>query len=303
MGGGGGDFASAFCPEPFSNHYKKSIAFTSFPRLSPLTSNAGQLHNVEQHLPLLLGSNLRNRHGMLTPLFVNQSLSLGGLGSGLDDAAQAQLLARQNRVQYFVSGEINDMGMKSPQSMQGPNGLTRFISGTHDALGVKTPLDKRSRIFSFTLRVHDGITGQVVSTTNYQTYGLWQAGPEEAIGFDSPRFWQTDYGRQVQGLVAKASDQLAGVMNCEPFMARVDAKPYQQSVVIQGGTNNGLRTGDALDLYQLVYEPLTGEYQKYDTRVVKRDVRVYLTEVYPSHSVGHVTDNALLNGQYMVKGI
>ena len=121
------------------------------------------------------------------------------------------------------------------------------------------------------------------------------------MGFGSPRFWETDYGVQIQHLVARASDDMATAINCQPYMARVDSSPGQQQIVIHSGTNNGMNSGDTLDLYQLVYQSITGEYQQFDTRLVKRKGRVYLTETYPSHSVGHVVDETLLSGQYLVR--
>ena len=289
------------CPEPFNNDYKKSIAFVSFPRMVPVSSSLGALQQVEQHLPMLIGANLRNRHSMLTPTYLRQSFASANTRGEINAAAQAQALSKQNRVQFFVSGEVDDMTLTFPNTVENPSYYTRFISGAHNFLHINTPLDKRSRVFSFTLEVRDGFTGQVIFSNQYRTFGKWKASPETQMGFGSPRFWETDYGVQVQHLVAKASDEMASAINCQPYMARVDSSPGQQQIVIHSGTNNGMHSGDTLDLYQLVYQPVTGEYQRFDTRLVKRNGRVYLTEIYPSHSIGHVVDETLLSGQYLVK--
>jgi len=289
------------CPEPFNNDYKKSIAFVSFPRMVPVSSSLGALQQVEQHLPMLIGANLRNRHSMLTPTYLRQSFASASTRGEVNAAAQAQALSKQNRVQFFVSGEVDDMTLTFPDSVENPSYYTRFISGTHNFLHINTPLDKRSRVFSFTLEVRDGFTGQIIFSNQYRTFGKWKASAETQMGFGSPRFWETDYGVQVQHLVAKASDDMASAINCQPYMARVDSSPGQQQIVIHSGTNNGMHSGDTLDLYQLVYQPVTGEYQRFDTRLVKRNGRVYLTEIYPSHSIGHVVDETLLSGQYLVK--
>ncbi len=289
------------CPEPFSNDYKKSIAFVSFPRMVPVSSSLGALQQVEQHLPLLIGANLRNRHSMLTPSYLRESFAGANVRGEMNAAAQAQALSKQNRVQFFVSGEVEDMRLTFPNSVENPSYYTRFINGAHNLLHINTALDKRSRVFSFKLEVRDGFTGQIIFSNQYQTFGKWKASPETQMGFGSPRFWETDYGVQVQHLVAKASDDMASAINCQPYMARVDSSPGQQQVVIHSGTNNGMVSGDTLDLYQLVYQPVTGEYQRFDTRLVKRNGRVYLTEIYPSHSIGHVVDETLLSGQYLVK--
>jgi hypothetical protein len=295
------DPSLALCQEPFSNHYKKSLAFASFPRVQVSSSKLGALQQVEQHLPMLLGANLYNRHAMLAPVYLPNTFLNPDSRGELATAAQAMALARQNRVQFFVSGEVNDMSLSFPDSVESPGYYTRFVSGVHDFLHINTRLDKRSRIFSFTLKVRDGFTGELVFSKQYQTFGKWKPDAQASLGFGSPRFWLTDYGRQIQQLVAAASDELAGVVNCQPYMATVDSRPGRQQIVIHSGSNNGLRSGDSLDLYQLVYQPVTGEYQRFDTRLIKRDAQVYLTEIYPSHSVAHVVDEPLLNGQYIVK--
>lgn len=289
------------CPEPFNNDYKKSVAFVSFPRMVPISSSLGALQQVEQHLPMLIGANLRNRHSMLTPTYLRESFANANMRGEINAAAQAQSLSKQNRVQFFVSGEVDDMTLTFPDTVENPSYYTRFVSGAHNFLHINTSLDKRSRVFSFKLEVRDGFTGQIIFSNQYRTFGKWKASPETQMGFGSPRFWETDYGVQVQHLVAKASDDMASAISCQPYMARVDSSPGQQQVVIHSGTNNGMHSGDTLDLYQLVYQPVTGEYQRFDTRLVKRNGRVYLTEIYPSHSIGHVVDETLLSGQYLVK--
>lgn len=296
------DPGRALCSEPFSNHYKKSLAFVSFPRVEPTSSSLGSLYQVEQHLPMLMGANLRNRHAMLPPTYLRESFAGAGDRGELAVSSHALSLARKNRVQFLVSGEVNDMSLSFPNSVINPSYYTRFINGVHNLLHINTKLDKRSRVFSFTLQVRDGVTGQTIFSNQYQTFGQWKAGTQADMGFGSPRFWLTDYGKQIQQLVAKASDELAGVIQCQPYLARVDSRPGQSQVILQSGANNGLRIGDAMELYQLIQHPITGEYQKFDTRLVKSDSKVYITEVYPAHSVGRVDNNEmLLNGQYLVK--
>lgn len=295
------NFNNAFCAETFVNNYKKSIAFSSFPRIQVNNSKLGALHQVEQHLPMLIGANLRNRHQMLAPIQLREAFTGASQGGELLVASHTQTLARQHRVQFLVSGEVDDMSMSFPDTVEKPGYYTRFVSGVHNFLHINTSLDKRSRVFSFTLNARDGVTGQLIFSNQYRTFGQWKAVPEEHVGFGSPRFWSTDYGRQIQQLVAKASDELAATLNCQPYMARVDSRPYQQQVIIHSGANNGMRSGDTLDLYQLVYQPINGEYQQFDTRLIKHNGRVHLTEIYPSHSVGHVVNETLTAGQYLVK--
>jgi len=289
------------CLEPANNHYKKSVAFVSFPRTVPITSSLGALHQVEQQLPLLLGANLTNRHAVLTPIYLREGFINTNIRGEADSAVQVQILSQRHRVQFFVSGEVDDMTVSFPNSFENPSYYTRFVSGTHNLLHINTPLDKRSRAFSFKVEVRDGFTGQIVFANQYRTVGKWKPAPETNVGFGSSRFWKTDYGDQIQHLVAKASDDLASAINCLPYVARIESSPGQQQVVIQSGANSGLHRGDTLDIYQLIHQPISGEYQRFDTRLIKRTGHIHLIETYPSHSVGNVVDETLLGGQYLIK--
>lgn len=291
----------AACPEPANNHYKKSVAFVSFPRTVPITSSLGALHQVEQQLPLLLGANLTNRHAVLTPIYLREGFINTNIRGEADSAVQVQILSQRHRVQFFVSGEVDDMTVSFPNSFENPSYYTRFVSGTHNLLHINTPLDKRSRAFSFKVEVRDGFTGQIVFANQYRTVGKWKPAPEANVGFGSSRFWKTDYGDQIQHLVAKASDDLASAINCLPYVARIESSPGQQQVVIQSGASSGLHRGDTLDIYQLIHQPISGEYQRFDTRLIKRTGHIHLIETYPSHSVGNVVDETLLGGQYLIK--
>jgi hypothetical protein len=300
---GGADFnpSNAFCSEPFANSYIKTLAIANFPRVLVNSSKFGQLAQVEQHLPLLIGANLRNRHSLLVPAYIPGAVANANTQGEPATAAQAIRLANQNRVQFTVTGEVDDMSLYSPGDAQNPSYFRKLMNGTIDAFSIDTKYDKRGRVFSFTLQVRDGITGQLVFNNQYKTVGQWNAPANVDVGFASPQFWQTDYGRKIQQLVAHASDDLANSIRCQAYISRVDARPFQQQVVIQSGTNNGLRSGDSFELYQLVYQPVTGEYQQFNTRLIKRNGRVYLTEIYPSHSVGQVVNDTLSGGQYIVK--
>lgn len=301
--GGVVNFANFQCPQPFNNGYQKNLAFFSFPRVKTDSSKVGALYKVEQHLPMLIGANLYNRHGIPAPLQLGNSFASAGERGELDTADQLQTLARQHRAQYFVTGDVDDMSLTYTDSVVDPGLYTRFVSGVHDLFHFNSRLDKRSRVFSFTLEVRDSITGQIVFAKRYKTFGKWNTSADAKEGFASPEFWKTDYGHQVQYLVGKASDELASSLQCQPFMARVDSRMSQDMVVIHSGASNGLQVGDAMELYQLVYEPVTGQYQRYETRLIKKRGKVYLTEVYPGHSVGHVVDEPLLNGQYVVRAL
>lgn len=287
------------CANASQSLYHKAIAITAFPRSEAGSSQAGSLHQVEHLLPELLGQQLQERAQILTSIQLNQGLPAVSQSTDQRLAAQVQGLARSHRTQFVLSGEVLDMSMTNSQTTYDPSLYTRLVSGVHDSLNVRTRFDKRDRHFSFQVSLRDGFTGQLLFARRYDTHGIWGIRHPLNVGFGSPLFWKSDYGREIKTLVNAASKDLAAAIDCQPYIARIDARPGQQQIVLHSGANNGLRSGDRLELYQLVAQPVTGEYQLYDTRLVNRNTTIELREVYPSYSVALVNSDALLNGQYL----
>lgn len=287
------------CAHATESPYHKAIAMTQFARVEVNSSKAGGLHQVEEGLPALLSRHLQDRHAILTPVHLPQSLADTSNANGLHLTNQVQQLARSHRTQFVVTGEILDMSMAHPGATYAPGLYTRFVNSVHDTFGVKTRFDKRDRHFSFHLSLRDGFTGQVLFQRRYDTYGTWGISSRRAVDFGSALFWESDYGEQISGLVSKAGDELAAAIHCQPYITRVESRPSEQQILLHSGANNGLRAGDKLALYQLVVQPINGQYQLYDTRLVDRQTSIELREVYPSHSVAVVSSDYLLNGQYL----
>ncbi|HOY23944.1 MAG TPA: flagella assembly protein FlgT middle domain-containing protein, partial [Cellvibrio sp.] len=212
-------------------------------------------------------------------------------------AQQIQKLARNQRTQLVLTGEIIDMTMTHPEATYNPGMYTRFLNGLFDFIEIRNRFDKRERVFSFNVNLRDGFTGQTLFSKRYDTYGVW--GSTKDVGFDTPLFWKSDYGQQIKGLVKMAAKDVGAVVQCQPYIAQIDSRPGQTQILLQGGANNGLRSGDTLALYQMVVQGSETEYQQHQVRLVNRNAAIELREVYPSHSVGVISGTTYLTGQFL----
>lgn len=285
------------CHSNGSDTFQKSLLVTAFPRLIPQSSNAGALADAEHHLPKLLSQQLEAKHNTVTPILLNESLPSPSLSTNNLLAQQIQKLARTQRTQLVLSGEILDMTMTYPEATYNPGMYTRFLNGLFDFIEIRNRFDKRERLFSFNVNLRDGFTGQTLFSKRYDTYGIW--GSTKDVGFDTPLFWKTDYGQQIKGLVKMAAKDVGAVVQCQPYIAQIDSRPGQTQILLQGGANNGLRSGDTLALYQMVVQGSETEYQQHQVRLVNRNTTIELREVYPSHSVGVISGTAYLTGQFL----
>ncbi len=285
------------CRSDNNNAFQKSLLVTAFPRLIPNSSNAGALDDAEYQLPKLLSQHLEIKHNTVTSILLNEGLPSPSLSSDNLLAQQIQKLARNQRTQLVLTGEIIDMTMSHPEATYNPGMYTRFINGLFDFIEVRNRFDKRERLFSFNVNLRDGFTGQTLFSKRYDTYGVWNSTKE--VGFDTPLFWKTDYGQQIKGLVKLASREIGEVVQCQPYIAQIDSRPGQTQILLQGGANNGLRSGDTLALYQMVVQGSETEYQQHQVRLVNRNAAIELREVYPSHSVGVISGTTYLTGQFL----
>ena len=100
------------------------------------------------------------------------------------------------------------------------------------------------------LFIHDGFSGELVTSRSYSTQGNWTENRTEKVGFANPRFWRTDYGQKVDELIEQMVSDLNVQVGCQPFMARI-TRTDNKRLYIDAGSDAGLRPGDTLNVYRL----------------------------------------------------
>jgi len=285
------------CTAAANNTLQKTLLVTAFPRSNPLSSSAGELSAVEHQLPQLLSQQLVAKHSAIAPVQLGQSLPNPANSNDHLLAQQIQQIARNQHTQLVLSGDVIDMGMAHPEATYNPGIYRRVVNGIFDSIGIKNRFDKRDRIFSFQVNLRDGFTGQTLFNKRYDTYGVWDS--RKNTGFGTPLFWKSDYGEQVKELIKFASREIGQVIQCQPFIAQIDSRAGQTQILLQGGANNGLRTGDTLSLYQMIVQGSETTYDKHQVRLVNRNTAIELREVFPSHSIGVINGTTFLSGQFL----
>ena len=169
------------CRSDNNNLLQKSLLVTAFPRLNPNSSNAGALADAEHQLPKLLSQQVAAARITVTPILLDESLPSTTLSTDNLLAQQIQKLARSQRTQLVLTGEILDMTMTHPEATYNPGLYTRFLNGLFDFIEVRNRFDKRERLFSFNVNLRDGFTGQTLFSKRYDTFGVW--GSTKEVGW------------------------------------------------------------------------------------------------------------------------
>ncbi|WP_158304074.1 flagella assembly protein FlgT middle domain-containing protein [Cellvibrio japonicus] len=272
---------------------RKTLTLTSFTRLSPHMANAGGLHELEQGLPQLLRDELMQRE-VISANLLNQGIAQEATED--QRQRQAQELARRHHTQFVLAGSILDMTMDDPGRQYNP-GLWQGAANLFHDLTTITSRDKRTRQLALYLELRDGFTGEALLSRRYHTQGIWNQ--QGAPRFNSAAFHRSDYGKAIYELVGQMGEDLANTLACQPFIAAIDAAPGRPQVIIDSGANQGLRAGDQMELYQLLVVPSQTRYMASETRLIKRNSRLQLQEVYPSHSTAVLVDGQYLNGAFL----
>jgi hypothetical protein len=235
------------CATHMANTFRKSIAVTGFAMQYPEQSTLGHLGSVDRTFATYLVNGLNGLQGIraldanylsLYPVAASAPTQLSP-----DNAlTQAVTASEQLGVQFIVSGVIRDLSMVNPDAPY----VKPWDKWMEKARITKEP---RSRRFVFDLYVHDGYSGALVFQSRYSAEGLWNVRHHEKVGFATAGFWSTDYGQQVQKLVAMSIQDLQQNVQCQPFMASI-SRTQGNRIYLASGASSGLRPGDAVTVYR-----------------------------------------------------
>lgn len=265
--------AQAMCPKSVQS-YRKTVAITGFNLAKPQQASVGQLQNIEQDLPHILANSLNNK-GLIQALDASQ-FSLYSTAMRAPTRSQAisnsyltssASVATELGAQYVVSGVVRDLSMVE-SNHQAPSWRAR--------LGL--PEAAKPRQFVLDVFVHDGLSGALLFQRSYSTLGDWNISVKNAVGFASPEFWQSPYGKNVRKLVTNAVTDVNEALRCQPFMARI-VKAEGERLYIEAKGTAGIRPGDKFKVYR------TGTFYNLDleprTELANMATEVVVTQVQP----------------------
>ena len=262
--------ADAMCPAS-EQRYRKAVAVAGFGLAQPQQATVGQLQNVEQDLPRVLVNSLNNSGAVHALDATRISLYQDPRRAPSKETAQQRLttsvaLATQLGAQYVVSGVVRDLSLADRASNAGE---------WRARLGL--PEASRPRQFVMDVFVHDGLSGAMLFQRSYSAVGQWNAPSVQAVGFGSPQFWQTGYGKEVRQVLQGAVADVNEVLRCQPFMARI-VQARGNRLHIEASAGAGIRPGDKFQVYRtgtfynLDLEPRT-ELTDMATEIVVKQVQ------------------------------
>lgn len=273
---------SQMCANHVVNDFAKSVAVTSFALEKPTDTTLGHLGAVDRSLPSHLVNELNGRGGVralnASYLMMYPSIPTAPTRvSTRNTLTRAVDTARDLGVQFVVSGVVRDLGMQTVDRQRDNNaGLLAVLT---------QPGRVQQRHLVLDLYVHDGYSGALVAQSRYSAQGVWDFRSNERVGFATPKFFASDFGRSVDLLFDQVVQDIYATVECQPFMANI-AQVNGQTIMIKMGAESGLRPGDHLSVYRTstFFDREQQDYtQLTDTQLVAR-----VTQVQPHFAVAEL---------------
>ncbi|WP_166263899.1 flagellar assembly protein T N-terminal domain-containing protein [Marinobacter caseinilyticus] len=224
---------------------KKRVAVTGFPILYPDQARIGRIGDAGEVLPQTLQATLQSEGSL--QIFGATRLQLFGdlLNAPTRQGADNRLtnvteLAKELDVQFVVAGVIRELAIDDP---------TAWGSSVWRQMQRGVGLANRNRQFVADLIVFDGFSGSPVYRERFAAQGSWNTDLRSTVGFGSPGFLETDYGKAVGRLMGEMSAAVTEALACQPFITRI-TRVEGQNVTLASGALAGIRPGDELQLYR-----------------------------------------------------
>ncbi|MBM6552166.1 flagellar assembly protein FlgT [Marinomonas ostreistagni] len=282
----------SMCDNGTLNPYIKSVGVTGFALQKVQQARLGGLDNIGRELPKSFAAEI-NRQGYLRALtstnlriypdLINAPTSTNNDGS-LTDVAR---IGEELGVQYVVSGVIRDISEVYEQHPDQKTPLNSLIGWANKEDG--------QRIFDIDLYMYDGFSGALIFQHNYREVGNWDINETRKVGFGSPRFWSTHYGKVVAQTLRSMALDASEDLNCQPFVANI-FRTEGTKIYINAGATSGLKKGDQFQVYRR-YE-IFDQLQNAQTQLNNANINVTITQVQPNFAIGELAVEArILNVQ------
>ena len=270
------------CEATQSSQYKKKVAVLGFSVQVPAQASMGGLKNIDRGLSSQLSQRLREQDALV--VYEQSQVALHADLRNAPSHYTGQLTlsnaadyAKQAGVQFVVSGVIRDMSLEDSDAF-----TTNYWTKLKRLVG-KT---NQNRQFVVDVFVHDGFSGEIVWQKQSSTHGKWQADLTEQVGFESPEFWDEEYGQQIALVLKNMASDVIEQVQCQPFMTRI-SRVEGKTLHFSSGASSGIRPGDTLVLYR------TSNFYDSDrlSGVELENVKIALTvsQVHPNFASGTIS--------------
>ncbi len=201
--------------------------------------------------------------------------------SGVTRQQRRAALGRIKNVQYLIKGTITDFGHVS--TSRGFLGL-----GNLDVFG-----GSNRAVMGMTLYVVDVESGEIVSSESIsesvRASDVTVKAAYKDVAMGGSVFYRTPLGKVTTRVIGKAVKRITNAVAAQPWLPKIALIRDDGTVIINGGRDRGLRTGDIYEVFEIgspVVDPDTGDCLGHQPG--KTIGHVQIRRIHPRYSQGQI---------------
>jgi hypothetical protein len=222
----------------FSSDYRKSLLITRSNLMHREQANIGNIYPLDSKLMEKLAYKINNEGIYLdTKLLLREKAQFSRLNNSLQVEAIKSLtmsLSNISDTQYVMYSEINDVSFEQAAT----NGWSFWQE------------DVFKRQFSVSLYIYNGSNGESVFSKKYRSSAPWEFGKRQNVDVHSEVFWQSQYGMNIEKVLADMIIDIDENMMCQPTRGKI-VQVAGNSLTINLGKRHGVKVGDEFSILHL----------------------------------------------------
>lgn len=224
----------------FAVNFKKSLLITRSHLLNREQANIGEIYQIDKTVMQRLSDQL-DQHSQYAKSanIIDNKTDFHRLNNSLENNQiqfLTQSLSQSTDSQYVLFSEITNLSFEQKPT----NAWVFWQQGIYP------------RSFAITLYLYNGINGELVWQESYANSAPWTFSKRIKVDVNGSRFWQSEYGTMLDGLITNIAKDIDENIMCEPSQGVV-LKVNGNQVTINLGRSHGLKVGDEFTILHLTH--------------------------------------------------
>ena len=189
------------------------IAISGMPFLAPGQARVGAINGADVRLPQLLvaAMNSKGRHVALDYSHLDLRMLARPRGLFTSHATDSDVswdVVERPAAEFVLTGVIENIGLTSDK-------VSSFFGRYTDrSLALMDRRYNQPRRIALVVELFDVASGELVMQKRYEAHANWDLPRRDAMGIDSPRVWQSAYGRELLRVADRVIADIDGSLDC-----------------------------------------------------------------------------------------
>jgi hypothetical protein len=262
----------------FSSDFQKSIAITQFRLTNREQAKVGSLYDIGKAFSKRL-YNLMSSQGLSTlprPWYQQKINSQTSFEQYFDsDLKIIDTIGQSSESQFVLLGQITDLSF-------GEQTTSDLAFWSNKAT---------ERYFTTDLILYNTSTKEQIYREQFETVGDWTQGNRRMADIAGGRFWRSDYGIAIDGLVDKVKTAIEEVVHCQPLQGKI-VRVQDNQIQFNLGVNHGISKGQVFSIIHQSH--FINQNGKHLPRFVISPYQVEVIDVYTKTAVAKSINDQLL---------